>query len=259
MKILITGTNGYIGSSMFEYFKKKYDVTIITRNVLDLLDTESVNNFFSNKYFDVILHCAAVGVNDVYKDDVEILDKNLIMYYNILANRKSFNKFINFGSGAELYFPKKPYGFSKLAIHKSIQQKDNFYNLRLFAVFDENETEKRLIKSNIIRYINNQNLYLYNNKKMDFFFMRDLISVTEYFMVSQDLPKEYDCVYKEKINVSDILEKINNLENKKVGILIEGINDFQYIGTYQSLNIKYVGLDDGIKHVHEILKNRNLN
>ena len=39
-------------------------------------------------------------------------------------------------------------------IRQSILEKENFYNLRIFAVFDENEWDTRFIKTNIRHYIN---------------------------------------------------------------------------------------------------------
>lgn len=256
MRILITGSGGYIGNSMKNHLKENYEVTTITRGTLNLLNGKDVNNFFADKYYDVVLNCAAVGVSNPRDNSWNILDENLIMYYNLLANRKHYGKFIHFGSGAELYFQNTPYGLSKKVIRNSIVEKDNFYNLRVFAVFDENELNTRLIKSNILRYIAGDNLLLFNNKKMDFFYMQDLFTVVEHYISKENLPKEFNCVYEKKNTVSDILNFINSIENKKVEILIEGINDFQYTGPFESLNLNYVGLEQGIKNVYQALKNK---
>ena len=56
-----------------------------------------------------------------------------------------------------------------------IQNKDNFYNVRIFAVFDENELESKFVKTNIRHYINKENIEIIQNKYMDFFYMEDLI------------------------------------------------------------------------------------
>lgn len=60
MRILITGANGYIGKSLYNALKDKYDVTAITRTSFDLTDSIALSKFFESRYsFDVVLHCAA--------------------------------------------------------------------------------------------------------------------------------------------------------------------------------------------------------
>ena len=46
MKILITGAGGYLGKSLYNAFKDKYDVIAITRKEVDLTDNYYVNDFF---------------------------------------------------------------------------------------------------------------------------------------------------------------------------------------------------------------------
>jgi hypothetical protein len=71
------------------------------------------------------------------------------MYYNLLENKEHFGKLINIGSGAEVLSLDTPYGLSKNIIYNSILNTDNFYNLRVFAVFDNNELDRRFIKTAI--------------------------------------------------------------------------------------------------------------
>ena len=46
MKILITGTNGYIGKSLYNALKDKYEVTTITRQDFDLTAIQPMIEFF---------------------------------------------------------------------------------------------------------------------------------------------------------------------------------------------------------------------
>ena len=52
MKILITGTNGYVGKSLC-YGLNDYNITGINRKICDLTNSDQVDNFFKNKAFDV--------------------------------------------------------------------------------------------------------------------------------------------------------------------------------------------------------------
>jgi len=253
VKILITGKNGYIAKTLNTAFKKIYKITTIGRDDLDLTDPYETLKYFSDKYFDIVIHTAVLGGNRLKTDTWDIMDSNLKMYYNLLNCKSNFNKFIHFGSGAEIYKKDTPYGLSKAIIAKSIKNKPNFYNIRIYAVFDEKEDNRRFIKSNILRYKKKEPLIIHQDKKMDFFYIQDLISLTKYY-IEQDSPlKEVDCTYEKTFTLSQITSLINNLDNHKCNIIIETPNIAQqYSGTYIPL-ISYIGLEKGIKEVYKAI------
>lgn len=256
MKILITGANGYIGKSLYNALKNEHDVTGLTRNDFDLTSFQAMNNFFQNKYFDVVIHCAVVGGNRIKQDSSYDMDVNLSIYYNLLQHKLHFNKLINFGSGAELYYKDTPYGLSKHVIRESILGQDNFYNLRIFAVFDENELDTRFIKTNIKNYIKKQPLTIFKDRHMDFFYMKDLIILVKHYINSNNLPKEINCTYAYTCTLFDITKIINNLEEYKVSITINSqMDDKSYKGNFTDLGLEFLGLQQGIKNVYNILKN----
>ena len=80
MRILITGKNGYIGSSLIS----KLDFTTgVGRDNFDLTDRESTNNYFKDKYFDVIIHTAICGGSRLKEDGNDVLANNIKMFYII--------------------------------------------------------------------------------------------------------------------------------------------------------------------------------
>jgi GDP-L-fucose synthase len=255
MKILVTGANGYIGKSLYNALKDKYEVIAITRQDFDLIDVEAMIKFFNGKYFDVVLHCAVVGGSRLEKESWNTMDCNLQIYYNLLQNRKSFEKLIQFGSGAEFSQVDKPYGFSKRVISKSIQEQSQFYNLRIYAVFDELELDRRFIKSNIKRYINKEDIQIYQNKYMSFFYMKDLIKLVDLYIQSDDLPKQIDCAYEYDLTLKQIADIINSLDEHKVNINIQipGLAE-GYVAFNKNLKLDYIGLEQGIKEVYNKLK-----
>jgi GDP-L-fucose synthase len=257
MRILITGANGYIGSSLSNALEAKYDVTAINRNHFDLTDAVAMFKFFESKHhFDVVLHCAVEGGSRLTKDDWNVMDKNLSMYYNLLQNKRRYTRLIHFGSGAETYMPNEPYGYSKKIIAKSILNQDNFYNLKIFGVFDENELDTRFIKANLLRYINKEPIQIYENKFMDFFYMQDLISVVEYYIEERQSPKEFDCVYEEGSSIlTQLATMINELDKHKVKILVQNPDGNSYTSKYRTeLPIKFIGLEEGIKITYNKIK-----
>lgn len=254
MKILITGANGYIGKSLYNALQDKYEVTTITRNECNLNDILAVNTYFQDKYFDVVIHCAVKGGSRLQQDDWSVLDTNLQMYYNLYSNKNKFRKFIHFGSGAEICDNTNPYGFSKEVIRKSVLHNDNFYNLRIFGVFDENELDTRFIKSNIKRYINNEPIIIHQDKVMDFIYMPDLVKIVEYY-INNNGPKEINCNYDNIISLSDIARIINSLSEYRVNIKIESEEQGKpYVGSFKDLGIEFIGLERGIKEVYNKLK-----
>ena len=259
MKILITGANGYIGKSLYNALKDNHEVATITRDKCDLTNSDDVDFYFLDVYFDVIIHCAISGATNPREMNWNIMDNNLKMYYNLLRNKNSFNKLINLGSGAEIYISDTPYGLSKKVINNSITTKDNFYNIRIFGVFDENESNTRFIKSNILRYIKKETINIYQVKFMDFFYMQDLIKVVEYYINEENPSKEFDCVYsKTSYSLFGLANLINKLDNYKVDIINEGENGDDYISEYRSeLPIELIGLEQGIKQVYNKLKNEH--
>jgi nucleoside-diphosphate-sugar epimerase len=254
--ILITGGNGYIAKSIHSSLSSKYDITTVTRQDFDLTCWASTYKFFYDKTFDVVIHTATSGGSRLKEETDLVIRENLLMYRNLLNHQDKFTKFISFGSGAELNNPTTPYGISKQMIADSMFSKPNFLNLRIFAVFDENELDTRFIKANIQRYINREDMVIHEDKQMDFFYMEDLISLLDYHLKREEwLYNELDCVYMEKVNLTDIANMINDLSDYKVGVEL-GINKGNpYIGTWRGLPIKLVGLEKGIKNTYNKLKN----
>ncbi len=254
MNILITGGNGYIGKSLYNALKAKYNITVITRNECDLNNSLAVNTYFQDKEFDVVIHCAVNGGSRLQQDDWSVLDTNLSMYYNLYSNKDKFKKLIHFGSGAEIHDNKSPYGFSKDVIRKSILNNDGFYNLRIFGVFDENELDTRFIKSNIKRYINKDPMIIHQNKMMDFIYMPDLIEIVEYY-INNDGPKEINCNYDNIMSLQDIAGIINSLDEYRVNIEVKNKEKGKpYVGGFKNLGIRFTGLKLGIKETYNKLK-----
>lgn len=252
--VLITGGNGYIAQSLYTALKDVYDITTISRLDFDLSDSIATTEWFRDKYFDTVIHTAIAGGSRLRQDNVSVVDSNLKMYYNLLDNRNHFGKFINIGSGAELYHTNQPYGLSKYVIRQSLLAKDDFYNVRIFAVFDHNELSTRFIKANLLRYINRQPMEVDNNMRMDFFYMQDLISVMKYYIDNKSPLKEFNCTYDTSSYLMEIAEFINTLGSHTVDIKQNFPPTFmEYIGQMTPIGVDFIGLTKGITNVYNAL------
>ena len=246
-KILITGGNGYIAKSLHRNLSGTHDVTSITRSNFDLTNYNKTCEWFSDKIYDVVIHTAISGGSRLELDEHSVFDQNMAMFNNLVANKHCFSKLISFGSGAELFYGDTPYANSKREIAKFIQTAETFYNLRIFGLFDENELSTRFIKSNILRYINKEPIIIHANKIMDFFYMKDLISLVNYYIENTNLPKEINCSYQKKNTLLNVANIINKLDSYTVPVVLftqDTGND--YFGRVSENLIPSIGTEVGI-------------
>lgn len=222
MKILLTGSTGFLGRYFYTFFKDRYDVTALSHADLNLEDPVLVTEFLKNTYFDIVIHTAVAGRELVQSVDKNIADQNLQMFFNLYSNREHYGKFINFGSGAEFgldrdidlfhedeifnCFPKESYGFSKNIIARVIRNTDKFYNLRVFSCFDSSETDNRLLKKFLKSVEQGLVFTVDQDRYVDFISLTDLAKVTELVIQGKILNKDFNVVYKEKMLVSEMLK-----------------------------------------------------
>ena len=260
MRILITGGNGYIAKSLYQAFSSIYEVSSITRKDTDLTSAKSLHKFFKEKYFDVVLHTAVSGGSRLRKDTQQDMDNNLQMYYNLLQHREHYGKLIHFGSGAEKYTPETPYGISKRVIAKSILEQDNFYNIKVFGVFDENELDTRFIKANLKKYIAKQPMMISAHKKMTFFYMKDLITLVKHYIDSRTtaLTTESYCSYLTQHSLKEIADMINKLDDYKVPIYMTEEVAEDYTSNFNAgYGLPYIGFKKGLQEVYNKLRQVN--
>jgi len=258
-KILITGGNGYIAKELRRYLQYDYEVVSISRSDFDLSSYDATKKWFNNKSFDIVIHTAISGGSRLKEDGPDVLDNNIRMIYNLIDNKNKFNKFINFSSGAEIFKPNEPYGLSKKVISNILPIAfNNYLNIRIYNIFNENEKETRFIKSNIIRYIKKESMIIYNNKIMDFFYINDLLTIIKLYIKNElNSIKEIDCTYAQTFSLLNVAQMINNLSAHKVKIILnDNSNIDPYSGHYNNIldSIPIIGLEEGIKRTHSILE-----
>jgi nucleoside-diphosphate-sugar epimerase len=255
-----TGTLGkYITNSLIE---EGYDVYPVIRKELDLRDNAAVVAWLTTINPEVVINCATAGgkltVNDIIYDDVR---NNLTVFLNFYNNSHLFGKFINVASGAEFdssrhvrmaresdilnRYPERSYAFSKNVISRFVLEKDNFYNLRLFGCFTPDEPDFRLLKRCQL-----QETIEVENKYLDYVSCRDFFQVLKYYINNQPRYKDMNCVYQDKHDLVDILERFKRYHNLKTQIFISNNRGLDYTGDgslLATLNLDLEGLDKGLK------------
>ena len=121
MNVLITGSKGYIARNLINLLPE-YNFTLTEHSSLDLIDQKSVDSFFTNKFFDIVIHTAVSGGKRTQKDDSDCLYENILMSNNLMKNKGHFDKIISFGSGAAFDRNTNIHEFSNIEATNSSQK-----------------------------------------------------------------------------------------------------------------------------------------
>ena len=87
MKILITGSHGFLGHHLVERLKDKHELLTPNSSELNVQDIVHLYNYLSNHKPEAIIHLAAVcgGIGANQKSPADFFAKNSMMSINILA------------------------------------------------------------------------------------------------------------------------------------------------------------------------------
>ncbi len=231
MNMLITGTNGFVGRNLKEYFQERYtDVCCPKRQELNLLDSSAVSAYLSRCNFDIIIHCAITTTS---------VEQNLKMYFNIEKNSGDFGKMYSIGSGAEYdmnhYIPKMKeeyfgkhipddiYGFSKYIIAKDIESKPrNIINLRLFGIYGKYENYKRrFISNNICRALCNLDISINQNMLFDYLHVDDFSRIVEMFIQHNAQKPSYNICTGKTIDLLTLAQIIQKVDGRGLPITVK--------------------------------------
>jgi len=226
MKILLTGSTGFIGRNLKEAWEGRYDLNAPRREELDLLDTYAVEEYLKNGGFDVVVHAA--NTNDVLHEvsKYQVLDRNLRMFFNLERCSQYYGKMYFFGSGMEYdvrhyiprmpesyfgrYIPQDPYGFSKYTMTKTAEHSNNIYNLRLFGVFGKyEEWQRRFISNMICRSIKGIPLKMRQNKYFDYLYIQDLLPILDWFLTNTPGCHQYNVCSGQRVSLRSLAELVN--------------------------------------------------
>ncbi len=239
--ILLTGGSGFIGRNIRESdLAQKYDIIAPNHVDVDIADTQSVDNFFKNKNFDVVLHTAVKPGHRAATDTSDLLYTNIRMFENLERNRDKFGKFINFGSGAIYDVSKNnsgvcekdiyknmgtdPHSFTKYVIHKQIDKLPNFYDLNIFGVFGKYEEYSiRFISNAICKSLFDLPITLRQNRRFSYLYINDLMPILDWFIENNPKHKSYNIVPDGYTELKDIAYFVAKLScTKEVRIAKDG-------------------------------------
>jgi GDP-L-fucose synthase len=233
VKILINGSNGFIGKNLSEFLKKNYDnVYDPKRQELDLTDSYLVKKYLLKNNFDIIIHCA-ITLNST--------EQNLKMYSNFEENSKNYGKMICIGSAAEYdpkhYYPlmkedyfgkhipevKDIYSYSRFKIAEDIEKKNkNIFNLRVFGIYGKYENYNRRFISNIIcRILAEQEIVVNQNSIFDYLYIDDFCVLLEKFMNQKPSKKTYNLCTSMPVDLITLAQHIKKISKHYGEIIVK--------------------------------------
>lgn len=276
MKILLTGSGGFIGKNLKSYLQNKYELLTPRSFELDLTNFDAVKEYFSKNDIEFIIHCGSTGGARGIADKDTTIEDNLAMVDNILLNKKVGTRVILFGSGA-MYdksrplhkvneseigdvIPKDLYGKSKLLISEKIENRDDVLMLNIFACYGYGEKDNRFPSYAINQVLKGENININQNVIFDYLFVEDMERIIEHFI--NNVPKD-NIINITPTKSSSLLEIANIVKSflKKeidIKILNPEMNN-EYTGNNSVLmenypDLKFTTLKKGLKKLFEYNK-----
>lgn len=227
MKILITGSSGFIGGRIKKALKGKYDLLTPDRN--KLYETIEKGGF------DFIIHCAWAG--DSKKSTLVDIRENMILI-SVLGD--TLIPMIYFGSGIVYTDDQSDYAVAKSIVHNGLR--DHVLNLTLFAVYGRGENPRRIIpKTRKLKKIT-----IDQDQFFDAIHVSDVVKTVRYFLENRWKRNQYDLA----APPAHLLSEIPWILKKKYTIKKEGVKP-SYIGNVSNLlqdtPLTFMTLEEGLK------------
>ena len=247
-KILISGSTGFIGSNLIDFFSKKYEVYAVIRSLKNKNLNKSINylrysdldKFLKNNSINYLIHAAAKSpgsdtkIDDYIKSNIELTKffinksitygiKNFIFLSSLSIYGESKKNFID--EKTEIVNP-SDYGISKLICEKIIIQnsnKINFSIIRLPGVVGKGSVRNWL--TNILADLKSNkeiNIYNPNHKFNNIIHVNDLCKFINNLIKLDDLKNDILCISTiERLTIKNIILNLIFLTNSKSKINIK--------------------------------------
>lgn len=266
MKILLLGHGGFIGSRLYTYLLSNNYKLITMDRQMDILRNNILFDFIRTNKPHIVINCISFGgKTELHNTDLQLALDNLSLFTNLIRASKYFKKFINIGSGAEFReyqghvkkasedeiwkaCPKfSSYAGSKNIIARLSIGIDNFYTLRLFGCFGKGEPNFRIFTAYKNALINKTPLEI-SDKYFDNLYVEDFCKIVEHYVNNDPAVKNINCVYKEKLKLSQQLELMSFINKWPRNFIVKEIGK-DYTGcskNLEDLNLDLVGLSFGM-------------
>ena len=276
--VLLTGSGGFVGKNLKEYFQDRFNLICPRSFELDLTNDSSVKTFFDTyPKIDFIIHCASTGGARGSIDPVTCEADNLKMVTNLLETKDKSTKLLLFGSGAAYsknrnlhkvkesqigeVIPQDQYGKSKMHIAQLAQSRDDMLCLNIFACYGKYEKESRFPSYAIMQNLKQEPVVINQNVVFDYLYIKDLCKIVEFFM--NNFPtgnRVINVTPTQSISLLEIAQTVNKISgyDAKISFLKDGLN-YEYTGDNTLLlkeipDLKFTQIEQGLKELFKYCK-----
>lgn len=276
MNILITGSGGFIGRNLKEYFQHDYDLLTPRSFELDLTDGEQVKGYFNKQDVDFVIHCGTKGGVRGVTDEASVESDNIGMVEHLLRYKSSSTPLIVFGSGAQYNkhrhlkkvaetelgseIPIDLYGKSKMLIAQLVKDEETAVCLNIFGCYGKYEKKNRFPTYAILQHLHNEPIVINQNVLFDYLYVDDLSRIISHFIDKMPEARNINVTPSDSITLTEIAEIVNSFSGNKSEIIIKNKTlDYEYTGSNELLlkelpNFRFTRHVQGIKLLYDYLK-----
>ena len=265
MKILITGSAGFVGKHLVKKLSGKHEVVVYDRlDGQDVLDSRLLTKKLQD--VDLIIHLAAfISAQESWEKPMDYMRNNALGTLSVIncAIKAGVKKVIFFSSAAVKAKPITPYAVSKISAEEIVKLYSNKINM--IVVRPENiyglgqKANYGYVIHNFIKAVKNgENIKIYGtgNQTRDFIYTDDVIEVVEKLI---ELDVKSGSVISlgtgKEIKIIDLAKLVMKVMNKKVGIVfgkkraepVKSVADVRTLSILKINTKNFVNLKTGIK------------
>lgn len=276
MKIMITGSGGFVGRNLAEGLAGKYEILSPGSSELNLTDYIAVERYITHNKVEYVIHAAVHSAITTDRDAGFRMD--LRMLVNLTRNLDKLKKLIVFGSGAEFaktryikkvkekdwgeYIPEDLYGLSKFLTTEIVKREPKMINLRLFGIYGPYEDYRyKFISNAIVKNLLGLPIKIKQDVVFDYLYVTDLVEVVDYFLSHESKYRDYNVTPNESIKISELVKLINEVAEQKSEVELVNQNlNFEYTGDNARIlteipNWHITGYRDGVQKLYNYYKN----
>ncbi len=249
MKVLVTGSKGFVGKNLVRYLRNR-GFEVIGLDIsnewlsIDITDFDALSKNLSNLDFDAVIHLAAIAnIPESIKDPYRCFKVNVYGTLNILeiASRRNVDRFI-YASSANVYGlplklpvdeetpfnPRTPYDYSKVAAEMLVEsywktRKLPIVIFRSWKLFGEYDVPTTAIPNFIRACLKNEPIKLYNSGKdtTDPTYIENYCFAVELALTREDaVGEKFNIGTGNEVSIRQIAELIKKLTNSNSEILL---------------------------------------
>ncbi len=247
MKVLLTGTNGFIGKNVYIKLKSEFDLIPIstTKSSINAITVsnnfENIEEVLSEYEFDSIIHLAAVipksfseaNFTDVFLPNALMMDR--ILKFAVNKKVRTFIYLSGYGSMEDYNnFKMKDY-YTLSKVHGehicSIMESKGIraISLRIPSPYGLYSNPNNVINQFVYRALKNETVHVYGSGKREqnFVYINDIVDAIKHFIINPINSGTYDIVSKENTNMEMLARYIVTITNSNSEIIIGEKPDMQ--------------------------------